>query len=158
MSGNEINPVAIPYLYIHVALSRVPGFTDATRPADQRPAPSGTAAAGVVCDGLRRARPQQQPRPSFEPTSSAVAPNTVLIEQTTQGSMLVNGLRPEQNGRHFTADIFKCIYLNGNLIFWFKFRWSLLLEVQLTMDFISISSRNGLSPNKQQTLVRPVRD
>ena len=27
----------------------------------------------------------------------------------------VNTLRPRQNGRHFADDVFKCIFLNGNL-------------------------------------------
>ena len=31
----------------------------------------------------------------------------------------------EQNGRHFADDIFKCIFLNKNIVFWFKFHWSL---------------------------------
>ena len=30
-------------------------------------------------------------------------------------SMLINTLRPRQNGRHFPDDIFKCIFLNENV-------------------------------------------
>ena len=30
---------------------------------------------------------------------------------------LINTLRPRQNGRHFTDDIFKCIFLNENISF-----------------------------------------
>ena len=36
---------------------------------------------------------------------------------------LLNTLRPRQNGRHFADDIFKCIFLNGNI--WISIKSSL---------------------------------
>ena len=38
-----------------------------------------------------------------------------------------------QNGRHFADDIFRCIFLYVNFIFWLKCHWSLFLKVQLTI-------------------------
>ena len=40
---------------------------------------------------------------------------------------LINRLRPRQNGRHFADDIFKCIFLNGNV-------W---IPIKNTMKFFS---------------------
>ena len=48
-------------------------------------------------------------------------------------SSIINTSIPEQNGRHFTDDIFLCINLNENVVFWFQFHWSLFLGVQLTI-------------------------
>ena len=45
----------------------------------------------------------------------------------------VNTLRPRQNGRHFTDDVFKCIFLNGNLWISIKFQLGLFLRVQFTI-------------------------
>ena len=39
-----------------------------------------------------------------------------------------------QNGRHFANDIFKCIFINGSVVFRFKFHWSLFLKVQLIIS------------------------
>ena len=46
---------------------------------------------------------------------------------------LLNTLRPKQNGRHFTDDTFKRIFLNEMFEFRLKFHWSLFLRVQLTI-------------------------
>ena len=35
--------------------------------------------------------------------------------------MLFNPSRPRQNGRHFAEDIFKCIFLNENVLISIKF-------------------------------------
>ena len=40
-------------------------------------------------------------------------------------------LRPRKNGRHFTGDIFKCIFLNENIWIPIKFHRNVLLRVQL---------------------------
>ena len=42
-----------------------------------------------------------------------------------QHNMLLNTLRPEQNGCHFSDDIFKCIFLNENA--WISIKISLKL-------------------------------
>ena len=44
-----------------------------------------------------------------------------------------NRLKPRQNGCHFADDIFKFIFLNGNVLILLQIDWSLLLGVQLTL-------------------------
>ena len=44
---------------------------------------------------------------------------------------MLNTLRPRQNGVHIADDLFKCIFLNGNV--WLNFHRSLFLRVQLTI-------------------------
>ena len=39
-----------------------------------------------------------------------------MSDCTWDGFGVVNTLRPKQNGRHFADDIFKCIFLNENVI------------------------------------------
>ena len=49
----------------------------------------------------------------------------------------INSSPPGQNGRHFTNDIFGCIFVNEKfciLISRFKFHWSLFLRVQCTIS------------------------
>ena len=46
-------------------------------------------------------------------------PNLLQALLLSQGPLLLtwfNTLRPRQNGRHFADDIFKCIFLNENLL------------------------------------------
>ena len=38
-----------------------------------------------------------------------------------------------QNGRHFTNDDLRWIYMSKFFVFWLKFHWSLFLRVQLTL-------------------------
>ena len=45
------------------------------------------------------------------------------IEQLSKLIMIMNTLRPRQNGRHFADDIIKCIFLNGNV--WISIKVSL---------------------------------
>ena len=42
-----------------------------------------------------------------------------------RSSVSVNTLRPRQNGRHFADDIFKCIFVNENVIMCLRFCWNL---------------------------------
>ena len=46
--------------------------------------------------------------------------------------IVINTLRPRQNGRHFADDTFKRIFMNEMLEFRLKFHWCLFLRVQLT--------------------------
>ena len=62
-------------------------------------------------------------------TDSEVAPNDIdakpkhynaptdnsIIRIDVRNDTLINTLRPRQNSRHFPDDIFKCIFLNGNV-------------------------------------------
>ena len=51
--------------------------------------------------------------------------------------------RPWPNNLHFT-NIFKCISLRINVLFWLRFQWRVFVEVQLTVEYINIVSDNGL--------------
>ena len=55
-------------------------------------------------------------------------PNRVFVDFSA-----VNTLRPRQNGRHFSGDTFKCIFLNEKFEFWLRFHWSLHPRVELTI-------------------------
>ena len=46
---------------------------------------------------------------------------------------IINNLRPEQNGRHFTNDTFHISWMKI-IVFQFKFHWSLFLKVQLRIS------------------------
>ena len=80
-------------------------------------------------------------------------PNFSFTLSTTPGcglcSLLFNSSLPEQNGRHFTDDIFKRIFLNEKSKFRFKFYWNLFLRVQ----YVSVGSSNGLAPNRRQAVI-----
>ena len=49
--------------------------------------------------------------------------------------MIINTLRPRQNGRHFAIDIFKCIFSNENV--WIPIKISLKLVTQGPINNIS---------------------
>ena len=46
---------------------------------------------------------------------------------------LINTLRPRQNGRHFADNIFKCIFLNGNV-------W---IPIKISMNFVPKGPMNN---------------
>ena len=48
-------------------------------------------------------------------------------------SVLVNTLRPRQNGRHFADDMFKCIFLNENV-------W---IPIEISLKFVPKGSINN---------------
>ena len=48
--------------------------------------------------------------------------------------IVINTLRPRQNGRHFPDDIFKWILLNENVWISIRLHWSLILGVQLAIS------------------------
>ena len=45
--------------------------------------------------------------------------------------VIVNTLRPRQNGCHFPDDIFKCIFLNENVIISLKISLQFVPKVQI---------------------------
>ena len=57
-------------------------------------------------------------------------------------------LRPRQNGRHFSDDIFKCIFINE------KFCISILISLKFVPrgPIASSGSGNGLAPNRRQAI------
>ena len=58
---------------------------------------------------------------------------TSRITRTLKMMLLFNTLRSRQNGRHFSDDIFKCIFLNEMCEFCLRFHWSLFLRFLLTI-------------------------
>ena len=46
----------------------------------------------------------------------------------------INSSPPGQNGSHFPANVFKCIFGMKTFVFWSEFHWSLFLRVQLTIS------------------------
>ena len=56
----------------------------------------------------------------------------------------VNTLRPRQNGRHFTDDIFKCIFLNENV-------W---IPIKISLKFVPKGPINNISSLVQKMVWR----
>ena len=73
-------------------------------------------------------------------------------------SIAVDTLRPRQNGRHFTDDIFKCIFMNENV--WFPIKISLkfvpkgLIKNILALVPIMAWRRQGNKPLSEPMMVR----
>ena len=49
-------------------------------------------------------------------------------------SISLNTLRPRQNGRHFPDDIFKCIFLNENV----------LISIKISLKFVPKGQINNI--------------
>ena len=60
----------------------------------------------------------------------------------------INTLRPRQNGRHFTDDIFKCIFVNENV----------LIPINISRKFVSKGSINYIPALVQIMAWRPAGD
>ena len=61
---------------------------------------------------------------------------TLTLERPTPGgSMLLNTLRPRQNGRHFPDDTFKCIFFNENV--WISITISLKIVPKVRINNIT---------------------
>ena len=54
--------------------------------------------------------------------------NPCVSESSVQQTDRINTLRPRRNGRHFTDDIFKCIFLNENVSISIKISLKLVLK------------------------------
>ena len=63
----------------------------------------------------------------------------------------LNTLRPRQNGHHFADDIFKCIFLNENVLIAIKI--SLKFVPKGPEQYSSICSDNGLAPSRRQAII-----
>ena len=63
-------------------------------------------------------------------------------------SMLVNTLRPRQNGRHFTDDIFKCIFFNENVS----------IAIKISLKFVPKGQINIIPALVQTMAWRPLGD
>ena len=61
-------------------------------------------------------------------------------------------ISPEQNGRHLAADMFMCIYVNENFVFWLNFHRIVLLRVHFTKKNRT-GLDNGLAPNGRQAII-----
>ena len=60
-------------------------------------------------------------------------PKTYSIDYSNTMYVSLNTLRPRQSGRYFADDVFKCIFLNANVIICLRFHWRSFLSVQLTI-------------------------
>ena len=81
-----------------------------------------------------------------------------LIHCWMWGPVLLNTLRPRQNGRHLADDIFKCFFLNENV--WFPIKISLkfvpkgLINKSPALVLIMAWRRPGDKPLSEPMLVR----
>ena len=73
--------------------------------------------------------PEHIPMDSF---SGNVLDTLTVLENYTFRDLSVNTLRPRQNGRHFTDDIFKRIFLNENI----------LIPIKISLKFVPKGSIN----------------
>ena len=71
-------------------------------------------------------------------------------EQISEVTPGLHTLRPEQNGRQFTDNIFKCIFFNEKSRILIQINWSLS-----TWQLPCIDSDNGLVSNKWQAISWP---
>ena len=60
--------------------------------------------------------------------------NSPITFMTFSGKYSINILRPKQNGRHFTDDIFKCIFLNEN-------DW---ISIKISLKFVPKDAINNI--------------
>ena len=56
---------------------------------------------------------------------------TVWVTLVLNEWLILNTLRPRQNGRHFADDIFKCIFLNENIWIWLTISLKFVPEVRI---------------------------
>ena len=63
----------------------------------------------------------------------------------------IDSLRPRQNRHHFAEPIFKCIFLNENIMILIKIDLSLFQESN--KQYFSISSDNGLAPSRRHAII-----
>ena len=64
----------------------------------------------------------------------------------------VNTLRPRQNDRHFADDVFKCIFLNENIWF-FYYNFTEVSSYGSDWKQVSIGSGNNLAPIRQHAII-----
>ena len=72
--------------------------------------------------------------------------------------MTINRLRPKQNGRHFTDDIFKCIFLKENVWILIKISLHVVTEGQINNISTLVQTmtwhRQGIKPLSEPMMVR----
>ena len=66
--------------------------------------------------------------------------------------MFFNTWRPRQNGCHFEDDIFKCMFLNENVLILFKISLMFVPKVRIN-SIPAFGSDNGLVPNRRQAII-----
>ena len=67
------------------------------------------------------------------------------VHGQTRDNAHVNTLRPKQNGRHFSEDIFKCIFLNGNV----------QITIKISLKFVPKGPINNVPALIQKMAWRP---
>ena len=65
---------------------------------------------------------------------------------------VINSSSPEQNGRHFTEDIFKHIFMNEKNLY-FDSNFTGVSCKGFNWQEVSIGPGNGLAPNRGQTII-----
>ena len=74
------------------------------------------------------------------------------LQQMCLSTLILNTLRLRQNGRHFTDNIFKSIFLNYNLNFkYISLKYACPLGSN--SQYVIISLENGLALNRQQAII-----
>ena len=63
----------------------------------------------------------------------------------------VNSSPPEQYGRHFADDIFKCIFLNEKCGIFIRVSLKFLPKGPI-WEYVSIGSGDGFAPNRRQVI------
>ena len=88
-----------------------------------------TCKHAVMCQNRTRIGPMLLTSVQYRPCSDTlryVLPSKACSRfcTTMAWPWHVNSSPPEQNGRHFADDIFKCIFVTGKFVSWFKLHWS----------------------------------
>ena len=75
----------------------------------------------------------------------------------TECPWIVNGrvitVSPKQNGWHFTEDLFKCMFLNGDSRIWVHIYLTGAYSWKSSWQLVIICSDNGLSLNRAQATI-----
>ena len=66
--------------------------------------------------------------------------------------MVVWHIEAETNGRHFPDDIFKCIFLNENVLISIKILLKFVRRGQIN-NISTIGLDNGLAPTRRQAII-----
>ena len=68
-------------------------------------------------------------------------------------SLILNTLRPRQNGRPFADEIFECIFLNENTSISINISVKFVPEDRINNIQASVGSDDGLAPTRRQAII-----
>ena len=75
------------------------------------------------------------------------------VAQTNISMTIFNSSRPGQNGRHFTDDIFRCIFVNEKFCNLTKISLKFIPKGPIDNNPAMFFLDNGLAPNRQQLML-----